>query len=54
MRAGTIFAGSSTSLRKWFLAIYLITQSKNDIAALELARGRPVTNEIGDVAARYT
>jgi transposase-like protein/ribosomal protein L37AE/L43A len=38
VRAGTIFAGSSTSLRKWFLAIYLITQSKNDIAALELAR----------------
>lgn len=38
VRAGTIFAGSSTSLRQWFFAIYLITQSKNDIAALELAR----------------
>lgn len=38
VRAGTIFHGSRTPLRKWFLAIYLLTQSKNDIAALELKR----------------
>ena len=37
-RAGTIFHKSTTPLVKWFLAIYLLTQSKNDIAALELAR----------------
>ena len=37
-RAGTIFHKSRTPLVKWFLAIYLITSSKNDIAALELAR----------------
>jgi hypothetical protein len=36
--AGTIFHKSRTPLVKWFLAIYLITSSKNDIAALELAR----------------
>lgn len=38
VRSGTIFHGSRTPLRKWFLAIYLMTQSKNDIAALELKR----------------
>jgi ribosomal protein L37AE/L43A len=37
-KAGTIFHKSRTPLVKWFLAIYLLTQSKNDIAALELAR----------------
>ena len=37
-QAGTIFHKSRTPLMKWFLAIYLLTQSKNDIAALELAR----------------
>ena len=38
VKAGTIFHKSRTPLIKWFLAIYLLTQSKNDIAALELAR----------------
>jgi hypothetical protein len=37
-RAGTIFHKSHTPLVKWFLAIYLLTSAKNDIAALELAR----------------
>jgi len=37
-KAGTVFHKSRTPLTKWFLAIYLLTQSKNDIAALELAR----------------
>lgn len=37
-KAGTIFHKSRMPLTKWFLAIYLLTQSKNDIAALELAR----------------
>src|SRR5262245_35839301 len=37
-RAGTIFHKSRTPLVKWFLAIYLLTSAKNDIAALELAR----------------
>ena len=38
VKAGTIFHKSKTPLVKWFLAIYFLTQSKNDIAALELAR----------------
>jgi ribosomal protein L37AE/L43A len=38
VKAGTILHKSRTLLVKWFLAIYLLTQSKNDIAALELAR----------------
>ena len=38
VRAGTVFHKSHTPLVKWFLAIYLLTGAKNDIAALELAR----------------
>lgn len=38
VRAGTVFEASKLPLSTWFLAIYLITQSKNDIAALELMR----------------
>jgi ribosomal protein L37AE/L43A len=38
VRAGTIFHGSPTPLTKWFLAIYLVTQSKNAISTLELSR----------------
>jgi hypothetical protein len=38
VKAGTIFHKSKTPLTKWFLAIHLLTCSKNDIAALELAR----------------
>lgn len=38
LRAGTVFQSSKLSLSLWFLAIYLMTQSKNSIAALELKR----------------
>ena len=38
VRAGTVFHKSSTPLTKWFLAMHLMTCSKNDIASLELAR----------------
>lgn len=38
VKAGTILHKSRTPLTKWFLAIHLLTQSKNDIAALELSR----------------
>lgn len=38
VRAGTIFHKSKTPLTKWFLAMHLLTASKNDIAALEMAR----------------
>ena len=36
--ASTLFAYSKLPLRVWFLAIYLITQEKNGISALELSR----------------
>jgi hypothetical protein len=38
VKAGTIFQSSKTPLTKWFLALYLMAQSKNDIAAMELMR----------------
>lgn len=38
LTSGTLFAGTKLPLTRWFLAIYLLTQSKNGIAALELSR----------------
>ena len=38
LRAGTIFHGSKLLLRTWFQAMFLISQSKNSISALELKR----------------
>jgi hypothetical protein len=36
--SGTIFQGTKLPLTGWFLAMHLLTQAKNNIAALELAR----------------
>jgi transposase-like protein len=36
--SGTIFEASKLPLRLWFLAMQLLTQSKNNVAALELMR----------------
>jgi hypothetical protein len=38
LRVGTVFESSKLPLTLWFLAIYLMTQSKNSISALELKR----------------
>ena len=38
LTSGTIFADTKLPLTTWFLAIYLFTQSKNRISALELKR----------------
>jgi len=38
LRAGTVFDNTKLPLTQWFLAIYLLTQSKTNMAALELAR----------------
>lgn len=38
LTAGTLFAGTKLPLTKWLLAIYLLTQSKNGISALDLSR----------------
>jgi hypothetical protein len=35
--ADTMFQASHTSLREWFLALYLVTESKKGISVLELA-----------------
>jgi hypothetical protein len=41
--SGTIFQDTKLSLTVWFLAIHLLTQSKNGISSLELARHLGVT-----------
>ena len=38
LSAGTLFAYTKLPLRTWFLAMYLLTQSKNGVSAMELAR----------------
>lgn len=38
LRSGTIFQDSNLPLRLWFQAMFLISQSKNNISALELKR----------------
>ena len=40
---GTIFAHSSQDLKNWYIAIYLITQSRNGVSAMELTRHIPVS-----------
>ena len=34
----TIFESTKLALRRWFLAMHLLTQSKNNVSALELMR----------------
>lgn len=38
LRAGTIFDNTKLPLTTWFLALYLLTQSKTNLSALELMR----------------
>ncbi|WP_421851776.1 IS1595 family transposase [Marinomonas sp.] len=38
LTSGTLFSSSKLPLKVWFLAIYLMTQEKNGISALELSR----------------
>ena len=38
LTAGTIFNGTHLPLTTWFLAIYLLTQRKNGVSALQLSR----------------
>ena len=38
LRSGTIFQASKLPLRKWFQALFLMSQSKNNISTLELKR----------------
>jgi len=45
--AGTIFHSTKLPLTKWFLAMYLMTQGKNGISQLELARQLGVSSNTG-------
>ena len=38
LTSGTVFDSSKLPLTTWFLALYFISQSKNNVAALELSR----------------
>lgn len=38
LTSGTVFDASKLPLTTWFLALYFISQSKNNVAALELSR----------------
>jgi hypothetical protein len=38
LRAGTVFEASKLPLTRWFLAMQLLTQAKNNVSALELKR----------------
>ena len=38
LTAGTIFHSTKLSLKKWFQAMYFLTQTKNNVSALELKR----------------
>ena len=43
LTSGTIFAATKLPLRVWFLAMYLLSQAKNGISGLELARALGVS-----------
>jgi transposase-like protein len=42
---GTIFENTKISLRKWFLAIYLITSNKKGVSSCQLARDLDITQK---------
>ena len=45
IRIGTIFEGAKVPLRKWFMAIYLITTSNKGISSIKLAEDIDVTQK---------
>lgn len=50
VKVGTIFEESNISLRKWFMAIYIISVHKKGIASLQLAKdsGTPSQTPVCD------
>jgi transposase-like protein len=42
---GTIFENTKLSLRKWFLAMYLVSSHKKDVSSHQLARDIKVTQK---------
>ncbi len=51
IKAGTIFARTLLPLTTWFQGMYLLTQSKNSISGLELARQLGVPDTIETIPA---
>lgn len=47
VKVGTIFEDSKIQLRKWFIAIYLITSHKKGISSHQLAKDLKVTQKTG-------
>ncbi len=45
IKVGTIFADTKIPLRKWFMAIWLITSHKKGIASTQLAKDISVTQK---------
>lgn len=45
VKIGTIFQGTKVPLRKWFLAIWLVTSHKKGISSLQLSRDIHVTQK---------
>lgn len=45
LTAGTIFQNSNLPLRKWFLAMHLLTRDKQGISAIQLMRDLSVSYE---------
>ncbi|AWX45499.1 hypothetical protein HME9304_02519 [Flagellimonas maritima] len=43
VKVGTIFHDSKLSLRKWFMAIYLVTANKKGVSSHQLARDLKIT-----------
>ncbi|MCJ7468516.1 MAG: hypothetical protein MUO53_17690 [Maribacter sp.] len=47
MKVGTIFHDSKLSLRKWLIAIYLVTAHKKGISSHQLANNFKITQKSG-------
>jgi transposase-like protein len=47
VRAGTIFQDSKLSLTKWFLAVYIIGESKKGVSGHQLSRMLKITTKTG-------
>lgn len=45
VRTGTLFGSSNVKLRKWFVAIWLVTSHKKGISSYQLARDLGVTQK---------
>lgn len=45
LKVGTIFEGSKVSLKKWFMAIYLLTSNSKGISSLQLSKELSITQK---------